>query len=63
LQPELFKGAQVPVDIETRGEFTSGATVVDFRGYTKRKANVLWINAVDIEGFYKLLGTQIARLP
>ena len=63
LQPELFKGAQVPVDIETRGEFTSGATVVDFRGYTKRKANALWINAVNIDGFYKLLGTQIARLP
>ncbi|QHE89317.1 hypothetical protein F9K07_30550 (plasmid) [Hydrogenophaga sp. BPS33] len=63
LQPELFKGARVPVDIETRGEFTAGTTVVDFRGYTKRKANTLWINAVDIDGFYRLLGQQIARLP
>lgn len=63
LQPELFKGARVPVDIETRGEFTSGATVVDFRGYTKRKNNTLWINAVDIDGFYRLLEKQIARLP
>ena len=63
LQPELFKGARVPVDIETRGEFTSGATVVDFRGYTKRKANTLWVNAVDIDGFYRLLEKQIARLP
>jgi hypothetical protein len=36
---------------------------VDFRGYAKREANTLWIDAVDIDGFYKLLGQQSARLP
>lgn len=63
LRPELFKGARVSVDIETRGEFTTGATVVDFRGYTRRAPNALWINEVDIDGFYALLNAQIARLP
>ena len=63
MRPELFKGARVSVDIETRGEFTTGATVVDFRGYTRRAPNTLWINEVDIDGFYALLGAQIARLP
>ncbi|HYP84310.1 nucleoside hydrolase [Variovorax sp.] len=63
LRPEIFKGVRVPVDIETRGEFTTGATVVDFRGYTRRKPNALWISEVDIEAFYALLQSQLARLP
>ena len=63
LAPELFKGAKVSVDVETKGEFTTGATVVDFRGYNRRTPNTLWISEADTEGFYSLLLAQIARLP
>lgn len=63
LEPELFKGAKVSVDVETKGEFTTGATVVDFRGYNRRTPNALWISEADTEGFYALLQAQIARLP
>ena len=63
LAPELFKGAKVSVDVETKGEFTTGATVVDFRGYNRRTPNTLWISGADTEGFYSLLRAQIARLP
>ena len=63
LKPELFKGAKVSVDVETKGEFTTGATVVDFRGYNRRTPNTLWISEADTEGFYALLQAQIARLP
>jgi purine nucleosidase len=63
LRPALFKGARVNVDIETRGEFTTGATVVDFRGYSRRAPNALWISEVDVDGFHALLNAQIARLP
>ncbi len=63
LQPELFKGAKVSVDVETKGEFTTGATVVDFRGYNRRTPNALWISEADAEGFHALLRAEIARLP
>lgn len=63
LQPELCKAAKVHVDVETKGEFTTGATVVDFRGYKKRAPNALWVSEIDPEGFYALLQTEIARLP
>ena len=51
------------VDVETKGEFTTGATVVDFRGYNRRTPNALWISEADAEGFHALLRAEIARLP
>jgi purine nucleosidase len=63
LQPSLFSGRMVNVTVETRGEFTVGETVVDWRGVTNRKANALWLNQVDSDGFYKLLIETVQRLP
>ena len=63
LQPSLFSGRNVNVAIETRGEFTVGETVVDWRGVTERPANALWLNQVDSDGFYDLLTETLKGLP
>jgi purine nucleosidase len=63
LQPSLFSGRKVNVTVETRGEFTVGETVVDWRGVTNRPANALWLNQVDSGGFYELLTETVRRLP
>jgi purine nucleosidase len=63
LQPSLFSGRTVNVTVETRGEFTVGETVVDWRGVTQRPANALWLNQVDSDGFYQLLTETVKRLP
>ena len=63
LQPSLFSGRNVNVEIETRGEFTVGETVVDWRGVTERPANALWLNQVDSDGFYDLLTETLKGLP
>jgi len=63
LQPSLFSGRKVNVTVETRGDFTVGETVVDWRGVTNRPANALWLNQVDSDGFYALLTETVKRLP
>jgi purine nucleosidase len=63
LQPELFAGRMVNVNVETRGEFTLGETVVDWRVVTNRPANALWLNQVDSNSFYELLTETVKRLP
>ena len=63
LQPSLFSEKMVNVAVETRGEFTAGETVVDWRGVTNRPANALWLNQVDSDSFYELLTNMVKRLP
>jgi purine nucleosidase len=63
LQPSLFAGQLVNVTVETRGEFTVGETVVDWRGASRRPANALWLNQIDSDGFYELLTETVRRLP
>lgn len=62
LQPDLFKGRHINVEIETQSELTLGMTVADWWGVTKRPANALFIASVDADGFYRLLTERIARL-
>ncbi len=40
VQPEMFETVHTFVDIETKGEFTSGCSVVDLKGYLKQNPNV-----------------------
>jgi len=63
LRPSLLSGRMVNVTVETRGEFTVGETVVDWRGVTSRPANALWLNQVDSDGFYELLTETVKQLP
>ncbi|GAJ27859.1 nucleoside hydrolase [Acidomonas methanolica] len=63
LRPDLFTGREVNVAVETRGDFTSGATVVDYWRVTDRPPNALYLRDGDADGFYALLTERLARLP
>ena len=62
LQPDLFTGRHVNVEIETKGEFTLGMTVADWWRVTGREANAMFMGGIDAEGFYALLTDRLARL-
>jgi purine nucleosidase len=62
LQPDLFTGRHVNVEIETEGRFTTGMTVADWWRVSKREANAMFIGDVDAEGFYALLTERLGRL-
>jgi pyrimidine-specific ribonucleoside hydrolase len=55
IKPELIKTKLVHVDIETSGEFTTGATVVDYNDILKKNKNVDLALDIDREGFVELL--------
>jgi purine nucleosidase len=63
LRPELYQGREVNVAVETQSPLTMGMTVVDWWGVTGKKANVRFMNTVDVGGFYDLLTDKVARLP
>ncbi len=62
LDPGLFTGRRINVEIETRSELTLGMTVADWWGVTTRPANALFIGTVDADRFYDLLIDRIGRL-
>ena len=62
LEPGLFSGREINVEIETEGRFTTGMTVADWWRVSGRPANALFIGDVDAEGFYRLLTDRLARL-
>jgi purine nucleosidase len=62
LKPELFKGREINVTIETASELTIGMTVADYWRVTDRPRNVLYLREADAAGFYALLTERLARL-
>ena len=62
LQPDLFTGRHVNVEIETQGALTLGMTVADWWRVTGREANAMFLGGIDAEGFYRLLTARLARL-
>ncbi len=63
LQPDLFEGRLINVEIETSSELTIGMTVADYWGVTDRPKNVNFLRSGNAEGFYALLTERLARLP
>ena len=63
LEPALFSGRQINVEIELEGRLTLGMTVADYWHVTDRPRNVFFLRAGDADGFYRLLTERIARLP
>ncbi len=61
LRPDLFKGKDCNVSVETQSELTLGHTAVDFWQVTNRPVNVHWVYGVDADGFYDLLIERLAR--
>ncbi|MEP2640243.1 nucleoside hydrolase [Roseobacter sp.] len=62
IDPALFKGRHINVEIETTSELTMGMTVADWWGVTDRPANALFIKDIDADGFFALLTERLARL-
>lgn len=62
IQPELFDGRDVAVEIDIAPGPTLGMTVVDWWGVTDREPNALVMNEIDSDGFYALLVDRIGRL-
>jgi purine nucleosidase len=62
IDPSLFRGRHVNVEIETTSELTMGMTVADWWGVTDRAANALFMREIDDDRFYALLSERIGRL-
>jgi len=62
LDPSLFAGRHINVEIETQSDLTLGMTVADWWGVTQRPANALFIGTIEADSFFALLIERIARL-
>ncbi len=62
IEPGLFHGRHINVEIETGSALTLGMTVADWWRVTDRTPNALFMGGVDRAGFYRLLSTRLARL-
>lgn len=62
LQPDLFTGREINLEIETGSTLTRGMTVADWWRVTDRPANALFLGDVDADGFFRLLTDRLARL-
>lgn len=62
LQPNLFEGRHINVEIETVSELTMGMTVADWWRVTDREPNAYFVGRANAEGFYALLTEKLARL-
>ncbi|MCO6381774.1 nucleoside hydrolase [Oceanicola sp. 502str15] len=63
LDPTLFTGRHINVEIETRSPLTRGMTVADWWGVSDRPANATFMGDVDAPGFFALLTERLAVLP
>lgn len=63
LQPDLFQGREINVEIETEGRWTTGMTVADWWRVSGRAPNALFLKDVDRDALFALLSERIARLP
>ncbi|WOI54991.1 nucleoside hydrolase [Palleronia sp. LCG004] len=61
IDPDLFSGREINVEIETRSDLTRGMTVADWWGVTDRPANALFIGDLDADGFFDLLTERLGR--
>jgi purine nucleosidase len=62
LHPEIYRGRDVNLEVETGSDLTMGQTVVDWWGATDRRKNVHYVREVDDTAFFELLVRRIGRL-
>jgi purine nucleosidase len=62
INPALFTGRHVNVEIETQSPLTRGMTVADWWGVTDRAPNATFMGDIDADGFFALLTERIGRL-
>ena len=61
LKPEMYKGREVNIEIETESALTLGMTVVDWWRVTGRQPNATFLREVDDAAFFELLFERIGR--
>jgi inosine-uridine nucleoside N-ribohydrolase len=61
-QPGLVAVRDAFVAVETKGEWTSGMTVTDFRGTLGHPMNTQVATTLDVEGFWDLVVGALAAL-
>ncbi len=62
INPDLFNGRHINVEIETQSELTMGMTVADWWRVTDRPPNATFMGDLDADGFFALLTDRIGRL-
>jgi purine nucleosidase len=62
LEPDLFSGRDINVEVELEGRLTLGMTVADYWRVTDRAPNVTFLRDIDAEGYFALLNERLARL-
>jgi len=62
LEPGLFDGRNVSVEIDISPGATLGMTIVDWWGVTDASPNALVMKDIDSDGFFELLVDRIGRL-
>ena len=62
IQPDLFEGRHVNVEIETQSDLTLGMTVADWWRVTDRKPNAMFMGSLNADGFFDLITERLARL-
>ena len=62
IEPKMFRGRHVNVEVETGSELTLGMTVADWWGVTDRPKNAHFMGSVDADAYFRLLTSRIARL-
>ena len=62
IDPTLFTGRHVNVEIETESPLTRGMTVADWWGVTDRPKNAMFLGDGDRTRFFTLLSTRLATL-
>ncbi|WP_299933122.1 nucleoside hydrolase [uncultured Pelagimonas sp.] len=62
INPDLFSGRHINVEIETQSKLTRGMTVADWWNVTDRAPNATFMGDVDSDGFFALITERLARL-
>lgn len=63
LDPDLFQGRHINVEIEIEGRWTTGMTVADWWRVSGRTPNALFLKHVDRDALFDMIHDRIARLP
>lgn len=61
INPALYSGRQINVEIETESELTVGMTVADYWCVTDKPKNAVWMTEVDADGFFELILQRFAE--
>ena len=63
LEPQIYQGRQINVEIETGSELTRGMTVADWWRVSGRQENCFFVRELDDERFFSLLLERLSKYP